>query len=255
MIPAALRFAVPAPWPTSSFQVPRFQAHRGYWAGGFQENTIEAFRAARAAGFRMAELDVQLDLHGEAVVFHDEDLRRLGGRRQKTRELGADELRRRVKAPRLIEVLKDAAGPDFYNIEIKAPLAIAGRVEPAVARAIREARAEDRVMISSFNPFSLGLMTELLPAVPRALLATMRREEGNFLALRRLWFTPFLRLHMLNLESEMLTPALVSFLRSRSFPFSAWTVNESSRAEELIEQGATSIITDRLRPDGLRTFF
>lgn len=248
MIPAMLRLVRARPWPAGGVEVPKTQAHRGLWSAGFQENTLPAFRAAKAAGFRMAELDVLLDRGDEPVVIHDEDLRRLAGSPGRTRDLSADELHRRANAPTLREVLRDGHGVDAFNIEIKAPVSVAGRIENAVAAVIREARAEDRVMISSFNPFSLVLMANLLPEVPRALLATTVKEPGNSLFLRRLWLAPLLDVHMLNLDDRMMTPELISFLRERRIPVSVWTVNDVQRARELLDAGVVSVITDRVKP-------
>lgn len=248
MIPAALRFVRCEPWPSSSFALPALQAHRGHWQAGFQENTLPAFRAARAAGYKMAELDTRISKDGQAVVFHDEDLLRLGSRGQRTRETLAADLKRWAQAPTLREVLLDSKGVDFYNIEIKAPMPEAGKIEPVVARVIREARAEERVMISSFNPFTLALMAELLPRVPRALLTSDQREPGNLLPLRRMWLAPFLKIHMLNLDERSLTPEMVSELRARRLPFAVWTVNDLGRARQWLEVGARSVITDRVLP-------
>ena len=246
MIPRALNFVKAEPWPASAVKVPRWQAHRGFWSAGFQENTIPAFRAAKAAGFQMAELDVQLTKDHQVVVFHDEDLRRLGGGRStRVRDLTAAELGRLCQAPLLREVLLDAQGVASVNIEIKAPLSNAGKIEPLVAQVIQDSHAEGRVMISSFNPLSLVLMAELLPQVPRALLATDRLEPGNSFLLRHLMLAPFLRIHALNLEAEMVTPDVVSLLRAREIPFSLWTVDDRPKADMLLDGGAQSVITNQ----------
>lgn len=250
MIPFALRAVQMQDWPAGALEIPRLQAHRGYWAGGFRENTLAAFRAAKAAGFSMAELDVRLSRDGQVVVYHDDDLSAFG-RGEEVRHVDAVEMARISGAPLLRDVLCDAAGPESYNIEVKAPVSIAGRVEPAVAQVIREARAQERVLISSFNPLSLALVSELLPEVPRALLATSRMEKGNSFALRKFLFAPFLKVHMLNLDDVMMTPEMISFLRSRRLRYSVWTVNDAARARELLETGAVSVITDRVRPADL----
>lgn len=53
-------------------------AHRGLHdiANGIPENSLAAFRAAAAEGYG-AELDVQLSLDGQVVVFHDDTLDRV----------------------------------------------------------------------------------------------------------------------------------------------------------------------------------
>jgi len=55
-------------------------AHRGLHSEDktVPENSLEAFRQARDAGYGM-ELDVQLSKDGEVVVFHDDTLERICG--------------------------------------------------------------------------------------------------------------------------------------------------------------------------------
>src|SRR6185369_8269991 len=68
-------------------------AHRGRHDSHL-ENTLEAFRAAYAAGCDMVEFDVQLSRDGVPVVFHDDDCRRLAGRGESVFDLSWDDLRR-----------------------------------------------------------------------------------------------------------------------------------------------------------------
>ncbi|MBX2986650.1 MAG: glycerophosphodiester phosphodiesterase [Bdellovibrionaceae bacterium] len=239
------------PWPSAHRPLPLLQAHRGYWAAGFQENTTEAFRAARLAGFEMCELDVRLSKDGVAVVFHDEDLSRLGGREDLIQTMTAEELRRLAKAPALKDVLVDASVTESFNIELKSPLKGLGRLEAAVVEAVRAAKAESRVIFSSFNPFSLALCSRLAPEVPRALLVTEQKEKGNSWPLRKLLFAPFLSIHLLNLDERMLTPEVLAELRRREIPFAVWTVNDPGHAHALLRAGARSLITDKLTPASL----
>src|SRR5260221_12347104 len=68
------------------------KAHRGLWSvGGYPENSLGAFQAACAAGYGI-ELDVQLTADGEAVVFHDGNLKRMTGREGRVADHTADEL-------------------------------------------------------------------------------------------------------------------------------------------------------------------
>ena len=54
-------------------------AHRGLWsAGDAVENSLAAFEKACRMGYGV-ELDVRLSSDGEAMVFHDETLKRLAG--------------------------------------------------------------------------------------------------------------------------------------------------------------------------------
>ena len=55
---------------------PIFVAHRGY-AAAYPENTLIALDAARQAGAKYVEVDIQLSADHTPVLFHDRDLRRL----------------------------------------------------------------------------------------------------------------------------------------------------------------------------------
>ena len=63
---------------------PRIFAHRGLVFEGdrqvVDENTIDSFELALAAGADYLETDLQLTKDGIAVLFHDSDLSRLVGR-------------------------------------------------------------------------------------------------------------------------------------------------------------------------------
>lgn len=55
---------------------PIFIAHRGY-ASAYPENTLIAIEAAREAGAKFVEVDIQLSSDHIPVLFHDRDLKRL----------------------------------------------------------------------------------------------------------------------------------------------------------------------------------
>src|SRR6185437_17162904 len=103
---------------------PLVLAHRG--ASALEtENTVAAFRRARIDGADGVELDVLLCATGEVMVFHDDDLRRLGGRPEQIGALPYAALREvrlpgGAEIPTLEEALQ-AAGPDLLvNVELKA---------------------------------------------------------------------------------------------------------------------------------------
>ena len=58
------------------FIAPEFIAHRGYSAS-YPENTLLALDAARQAGAKYLEVDIQLSADHVPVLFHDRDLTRL----------------------------------------------------------------------------------------------------------------------------------------------------------------------------------
>ncbi|RYZ69307.1 MAG: MFS transporter, partial [Proteobacteria bacterium] len=78
----------PMLWPKGALSIPKYQAHRGFRpTADVQENTLNAFRRAKASGAEMVECDVQLSRDGHAVIFHDADLVRIGNSKEKFGEL------------------------------------------------------------------------------------------------------------------------------------------------------------------------
>jgi glycerophosphoryl diester phosphodiesterase len=76
---------------------PRIFAHRGLVFQGdrqvVDENTIDSFELALAAGADYLETDLQLTEDGVAVLFHDSDLSRLVGAKQSVSSLTLSELK------------------------------------------------------------------------------------------------------------------------------------------------------------------
>lgn len=120
--------------------------HRGLSASHL-ENSMEAFRAALAAGMDGFELDVQPSLDGVCLVLHDENLKRTAKgdgvlRRMKSTELPP--LKNGEAIPRLAEVLELPAR--LINVELKG--------EPgwqAALAAVEAAGALRKVRFSSFE--------------------------------------------------------------------------------------------------------
>ena len=115
---------------------PLIVAHRGASAVE-PENSIAAFRRAAADGADGVELDVLLCATGEVVVFHDDDLVRLGNRPEKIATLSLAALRAvrltsGATIPTLDEVLA-ACGPRLLaNIELKASGISVGQMRASV---------------------------------------------------------------------------------------------------------------------------
>jgi glycerophosphoryl diester phosphodiesterase len=111
------------------------------------ENSMEAFRAALAAGMAGFELDVQPTRDGVCAVLHDEDLARTANGSGILRKLKAAELpllKNAEPLPRLADVLELPA--KLINVELKG--------EPGWQQAlatVEAAEALDRVLFSSFE--------------------------------------------------------------------------------------------------------
>jgi len=180
--------ARPVALPESFLKAPL--AHRAYHdrAAGRPENSRAAVRAAMAAGYGI-EIDVQLSADGQAMVFHDYDLKRLTGHGGRVRARTAAELSaiRLLDAddgiPTLAEVLTIVGGRVPLLIEIKdqdgAMGPGVGPLEEAVARALDGYGGDAAVM--SFNPHSVGALADYAPDRPRGITTAAYDDDWPLL--------------------------------------------------------------------------
>ncbi|MCX8014281.1 MAG: glycerophosphodiester phosphodiesterase, partial [Rectinema sp.] len=146
---------------------PLLFAHRGL-NRSYLENSIEAFRAARAAGIPGIELDVHLTADNQLVVFHDDDTGRIDTRLRDTpladiaplslETSSLDQLRTTAagRSMPLLDELFEEFGTDFYyDIELKSRSAADTGLGAAVAECIRHHNLGSHCVVSLFNPFAL----------------------------------------------------------------------------------------------------
>ena len=104
-----------------------FYAHRGLHdrEGSIPENSLAAFRKAVEQGYGV-ELDVQLTLDGQVVVFHDDSLQRMCGVEGKVWEYPLSEIRKKrllntqEKVPlftEALEILSKGSGPLIVELK------------------------------------------------------------------------------------------------------------------------------------------
>ena len=160
---------------------PLIFAHRGASAVA-PENTLPAFSKALEMGADGIELDVQATADGELVVLHDFNLERTttgtGLLRKHTLAQLVDvdagirfnDAFANTPVPTLEQVFELTADRCIVNVEIKNMDWGGGPEAGPLSHMIRRRRLHDRVIVSSFNPFSLRKMRKLDPAIPLGLL-------------------------------------------------------------------------------------
>ena len=227
---------------------PLLIAHRGSSALE-PENSLAAFRRAAADGADGVELDVLCCATGEVIVFHDDDLARLGGRPERIADLPYAQLRElRLSSgaalPTLDEAL-EACGPRLLvNVELKTTTGLLGgpiaALADRVAAIVRGAAAGDRVLVSSFHPLAVRAWMRRAPDVPAALLF----EGGSGLPLRRAWASVWLRPFALHPEWTLCTREAVGRWHARGYAVNVWTVDDPARLRALADMGVDGVITN-----------
>jgi glycerophosphoryl diester phosphodiesterase len=220
---------------------PRVWAHRGASAHAV-ENTVAAFELARAHGADGVELDVMACASGEVVVFHDDDLLRLGGRGERVAAMPWSELARidllgKERIPLLADALR-ACGDLPVNVEIKPRLG--GALSAKVAAIVREARAQDRVLISSFDPSALWQLHAVAPELPLAYLF----QAGTPGILRSWGAAALVGASAVHPEHALCTPAQVAAWRSRGLAVNTWTVDDPARLRQLAAAGVDGVFAN-----------
>jgi len=217
--------------------------HRGY-SEKYPENTMISFQAcADNPAVDGVELDVHMCKSGEVVVAHDGNLKRCAGIDKYIEDMDWEELKDidvgsfkgaefgSERMP-LLEDLFETFGSRFvYDIELK--------VEPGrrfrkmcrkVWGLICEYNLQERVMVSSFNPFALRYFNQLcMLSIPTADIFC---NDLKFKILRNGWG------HNIS-KSSYLKPEYVQvdeeFLKKHDFDLIPWTVNTEEDAEKLIK--------------------
>ncbi len=236
------RFLTPAP--------PRVLAHRGL-AVAAPENSMMAFIAAVDAGATFLETDVRATADGVAVLAHDASLERVAGQDvavEETlwRDLGEVDLGQGERVPGLREAL--LALPDArWNIDLKSDAAVI----PAV-RAVVEAKAVDRVLLTSFSERRRKQAQQLLPDVATSasqaivVRALAAQRFGAHRLLRRI-LEPVVALQVPRRHKgvEIVTRRSVAAFQRAGVEVHVWTINETAEMRELLELGVDGIVTDR----------
>lgn len=164
---------------------PLILGHRGVPIA-CQENTIAGFRKAVELGINGVELDVFLTADDKVVVFHDEDTERLTGETSDITQMTWENIsklriqskinmgERRVvdygkqeRIPLLEEVLDEFKDKLLINIEMKAyaPKWSRRHTGTEVAKIIRKTKAENSVVITSFDFFMLYYLEKEYPGL------------------------------------------------------------------------------------------
>jgi glycerophosphoryl diester phosphodiesterase len=240
----------PSRWHRSGRR-PLLLAHRGASAVA-RENTLEAMRAARAAGADAVETDVRLCRTGEVVVFHDAGLQRLAGRAGTMAELSLAEVRgldlgRGARVPTFAEVLEEIGRDLLVDVEIKAEVARDLGLEAKVAAEIRRQGLAERVVVTSFHPAALWRFQRLMPEVQTGVIF----DEEQWLPFRRAWPAWLLRTPWLAPQSTLCSVRQLAEWHRAGFAVNCWVADDPAEARALCAMGADAITSNdpaRVRP-------
>ncbi|WP_257985963.1 glycerophosphodiester phosphodiesterase [Bacillus sp. M6-12] len=223
--------------------------HRGA-AGTYPENTMISFEEARSAGADGIEIDVQLSKDGEVVIIHDESLDRTTNGSGYVKDKQLKELQKldashkfshiygETEIPALQELVDWLKGNNlFCNIELKNGKFHYPGLEEKVIKLVREAELQDRIILSSFNHYSIVKCKKIAEEIE---IAPLYRDG---------LFTPWTYARSLGAgaihpsikaaPNEIIRESIKAGIAVRPY-----TVNDDKEIKNLLNIGCSAIITD-----------
>ncbi len=229
---------------------PKVIGHRGipYLA---PENTIASFAKSLELGAEGIELDVHLSKDNEMVVCHDEKVNRTTNGKGFIKDLTLEELRRLdagswysdsfsgQRIPLLSEVLDLVVDTSvMVNIELKTGIVSYPGLVEKVVELIRRYKLVDRVIISSFNHYSLIETMKIEPKLSTAILYSAGLYEP--------WaYAAAMDVKGLHPAYHSVNESGVAGAKAQGVFVNPWTVDEPQKMEQLAAMGIDGIITNR----------
>ncbi len=224
-------------------------AHRG--ASGYcPENTMSAFVKAVELGATGVETDVQRTKDGVLVLIHDESLQRTTGLAALVKDITYEQLSTLDAGswfhsdfsgetiPTLEQLLSFGKEHGLIlNLELKNGLVQYEGMEAEVLKLVSEYGMNDKIVISSFNHYSLALCKKLAPEIATGVLYM----EGLY----RPWdYAHTLGADALHAIFYAVLPEWVEEAREAGVVYHPFTVNEPGDLERMLKAGVAGIITD-----------
>ncbi|MEH7073966.1 glycerophosphodiester phosphodiesterase [Neobacillus drentensis] len=221
-------------------------AHRGYSAS-FAENTLTAFFEAEKAGADGLELDVQLTKDGEIVVIHDEKVDRTTDGNGFVKDYLYKDLRKlnankksnkKEPIPALTEVFEWLTSNKLIcNIELKNGLFPYKGLEEKIIELIHKYQLVDRIIISSFNHYSIVYSYRLAPEIETAPLF----YEGIYMP----WiYTQSIRAKGMHPRYSAIIDEIIIKAMENGIAVRPYTVNKEEDLRRLFNINCTALITD-----------
>lgn len=224
-------------------------AHRGYSAK-FPENTMIAFQAAEQAGADGIEIDVQLTKDGKVVVIHDEKVNRTTNGKGYVKDLNYHELKnldagfqgkvKQIKQhiPTLREVFEWMKINNIIcNVELKNNIFPYEGMEEKVVQLIREYKLENRIIISTFNHYSIVHFFRLASEIETAPLLGQ--------AVYMPWvYAQSIQAKGIHPKNRYLTDQVIRSSLENNIAVRPYTVNKEKDMERLFRLNCSALITD-----------
>lgn len=235
-------------------------AHRGASAY-YPENTIPSFEGAIAMGADMIELDVQLSLDKEVVVYHYKKMSTRTDGRGKIADYPLASLKKldagswfdkrflHTRIPTLIEVLHICKNKIAVNIEIKTEAVtnmIADGIEEKCLKIVEESGMCEHIIYSSFDPRAILHLKQIDNNAAVAVLFD-KKHYGSKLPVDIIQIK---NADAFNCSVYECNKKWLKNVKDKNIPINIYTINDERKMKRFIDMGVNGIFTDK--PDVLK---
>ena len=223
-------------------------AHRGLHNETAPENSLRAFQNAIDKKYAI-ELDIHQLKDGNLVVFHDNGLKRVCGKRVLLSSLTTEELKQYKlnnsdeTIPTLDEVLELVDGKVPLMIDVKS-FKLNGKIESALYEKMKNYKG--KYAVESFNPYTINWFKNNAPEIARGqLISNMGNAIGygaGDLLMQILINNRFTMPHFISSSASA-----VSKIHNGEKPLIAWTVKTKEQYDKVM-QHCDNAIFERFNP-------
>jgi len=233
------------------FPRPILFAHRGDKSHA-PENTLPAFSMALQKGADGVELDAKLTADGQVIVIHDSTVNRTTNGTGRVSTLTLEQIRKLdagkwfnekfsgTQIPLLEEVFETVGKDKLINIELTNYITLRDGLVEKVCELIQRHGNQSQIIFSSFLANNLKIASQLLPDVPRGLLA--------WPGLRGLWARSFGFMfgQYQALHPDISSASREQILRAHRLKrrVHVWTANTPEEIKRLTDWDVDGIFTD-----------
>lgn len=223
-------------------------AHRGVSILA-PENTRASFQLAIDMGVDGVEFDVQMTKDDKLVIIHDEKVDRTTNAKGYVKDFTLKEIKaldagitfsKKYKGEKILtlkETLEIVKGCDIINIELKNGLMKYPNLEEKVISTIRSYNLEKKVILSSFNHFSIHKISKTAPDIMTGILYSD--------ILYNPWdYAKYVGANAINPNYLSISGEIIKQSHKNGIKVNVYTVNNERDITKMIEEGVDTIITN-----------
>jgi len=213
------------------------------------ENTAASFQLAIDKGVDGVEFDVQMTKDDQLVIIHDEKVDRTTNAKGYVKDFTLKEIKaldvgitfsEKYKGEKILtleetlEIVKDC---DMINVELKNGLIKYPNLEEKVISTIRLCHLEEKVILSSFNHYSIHKISKMAPDIFTGIL------YGEILY--NPWdYAKHVGANAINPHYLCVSGEIIKQSQENGIKVNVYTVNNEKDITKMIKEGVDIIITD-----------